>query len=235
MLLFILEQLGDLTVIPGKAGLPGAALTEGEVLPGTLVGVGKAVEMDIDALAAVLCAAQKDPVPRLEPAELHHLDLLRGAEDGDAVHAGFPGQDPAAVDLEIFRADAQSVVAGGGDAVLDHGGQLGVGGVPESGNVKIRRVIGFQRKRHKKNAPLQQRFQLNFSIPQPSRERNPALALPGQMDYNKQNMPEDMVSRPDVWRKTAGFPVFRGGRVAFDGNYDRIKPAILQILVVFCG
>ena len=106
----VAQQLVELIVVPGKSGLPGAALAEGEHIPVPSLFV-EAGGMKQNAVLPLLCPAHGHQVALPQVSELPHHDAA-AFQDRHAVHAALLGQQPPALHLEIFREDAQSCAGG---------------------------------------------------------------------------------------------------------------------------
>lgn len=144
---FVLQKLCQAEVIGGVAGFPAPALAKSEGLPFSAL-PAKAGGMEIDALAAVLGAAQGHQIPLAEVPELHCLHPAVLPENQDGVHPAVLRQKPAAFYAEVFGVDGGGVVVFRGDAVPGGGGKGGVLGFCEGGGRKVRRGVGREGKRH---------------------------------------------------------------------------------------
>ena len=149
--LFVLQQLHDLLIIPGKAGLAGAAFAEGKVQTGAFL-AGKGVAVYINALTAVFLPTQQNGVALLEVAELHDVDDAVFPQHRHAVHADLFCQHPLAVDFEVLRVNAGGVEVLGRNAVPGRGSHSHVGRIHKTGLGKIGGQIGGHLERHNEDS-----------------------------------------------------------------------------------
>ena len=108
----VFEQIIDIVVVLGKRGLAGSSLAEGKCLVVAALPRVKAVGVHKNTLLAVLRPPGKHQISLFQVAELPHRNrpvLVHG----HAVHPALPGQQPAAVHLEVFGKYGGGVVVPG--------------------------------------------------------------------------------------------------------------------------
>ena len=120
VVLLVTQQLHQPVIILGIGGLAAAALPEHELILQRLAVLGEAVAVHINAVLAVLGAAQDHPLALFQVAALHHGQVSVVLQHHAAVHAALLRQGPAAVDLEIFGIHGRAVVFLRSHAVLFH-------------------------------------------------------------------------------------------------------------------
>ena len=148
VVLLVAQQLHQPVIVLGIGGLPAAALAEHELILQRLAVLGEAIAVHINAVLAVLGAAQHDPLPLLQVAALHHGEGAVVLQHHAAVHAALLGQGPLAVDLEIFGVHGRAVVFLRSHAVLLCRLPAGIGSVQQGGLGKVGVVIGGEFKSH---------------------------------------------------------------------------------------
>ncbi len=164
---FVAQQFIELVIVPGKGGLPGAALPEGKHISGNPA-LPEAVRVDEDPLLSLFCAADGHQLSLPQAAEFPDVDAAP-IPHGHAVHPALPGQMPLPCDFEVFRKDAHGVEILRRHAVPGRRAKDGVRCVFQCGCGKDRRKIGAQLKRHNGVPPLKD----GAAVPPGCREEKP--------------------------------------------------------------
>ena len=186
VLALVAQQLVELVVIAGIRRLARTVVAERKALVRSLLARVEAVRMDVDALAAILRAAEDDRVARADIAELAHGDLPLRREHGNAVHAALLRQQPAVAHMEVLRENRRRVVALRHHAVPRSGPGHRLRRMQKAECRKIRRVILGKRKGHRRT-PLS--FFSHYSRIRPQRKAKPSPIAPAVPPKRRKDRP----------------------------------------------